>query len=52
MAIAAGVFHSMVLTKEGAVLSFGDGFNGRLGHGDKVNQHVPKLITGMLGSSF
>ena len=44
VAIAAGDFHSMVLTEEGSVLSFGCGYDGRLGHGDTGDQLVPKII--------
>ena len=44
-AIAAGGRHSMVLTDEGAVLSFGYGGDGQLGHGDRKRcQHEPKYI--------
>ncbi len=44
VAIAAGRNHSMVLTDGGAVLSFGGGKSGQLGHGDQENQYVPKVI--------
>ena len=44
VAIAAGSYQSMVLTDEGAVLSFGDGWSGQLGHGDEERQLVPKVI--------
>ena len=47
VAIAAGGGHSMVLTGEGTVLSFGDGVSGRLGHGDEEDQLVPKVIAGL-----
>jgi len=45
VAIAAGAQHSMVLTDEGEVLSFGNGDNGVLGHSDLQHvQSVPKVI--------
>ncbi len=44
VAIAAGDSHSMVLTDEGKVLSFGKGLIGELGHGDQEDQLVPKVI--------
>ncbi len=44
VAIAAGMHHTMVLTDEGKVLSFGNGHNGTLGHGDEAVQCVPKVI--------
>ena len=50
VAIAAGNKHSMVLTGKGEVLSFGDGGNGQLGHGDDKDQHEPKVIEEMRGT--
>ncbi len=47
MAIAAGRYHSTVLTNEGNVLSFGWGWFGQLGHGDTERQLVPKVIAGL-----
>ena len=44
VAIAAGGNHSMVLTDGGAVLTFGCGKSGQLGHGDVENQYEPKVI--------
>ena len=49
VAIAAGGYHSMVLTDEGVVLSFGHGWYGRLGHGDEMTQWVPKVIEALSG---
>ena len=49
VAITAGFSHSMVLTNEGAVLSFGNGQHGRLGHGDEEEQLVPKVIAALRG---
>jgi alpha-tubulin suppressor-like RCC1 family protein len=43
-AVLAGDFHSLVLTEAGAVLSFGVGAHGRLGHGDEEQQRMPKVI--------
>ena len=51
VAIAAGDCHSMVLTDEGSVLSFGAGVYGNLGHAHEphyeVNQFVPKVIAAL-----
>jgi alpha-tubulin suppressor-like RCC1 family protein len=44
VAVAAGECHSLVLTEAGAVLSFGMGDHGCLGHGDEEEQHTPKGI--------
>jgi len=45
IAIAAGAAHSLVLTNEMEVLSFGMGRFGRLGHGDEADQTKPTTIT-------
>jgi alpha-tubulin suppressor-like RCC1 family protein len=45
--VAAGFFHSMVLTSEGDVWTWGDGDHGRLGHGNEVQQNVPKRVGGL-----
>jgi alpha-tubulin suppressor-like RCC1 family protein len=37
----------MVLTSEGGVWTWGDGRNGRLGHGNTLNQNVPKRVGGL-----
>lgn len=52
VAIAAGSYHSMVLTDKGAVLSFGKGKFGRLGHGDEVDQREPVVIAGLRGNRY
>ena len=49
VAIAAGGVHSMALTDEGAVLSFGHGKHGQLGHGDEEDLLVPKVIEALRG---
>ena len=49
VAIAMGQDHSLVLTDEGAVLSFGHGGHGRLGHGDRKTQRTPKEIEALRG---
>jgi alpha-tubulin suppressor-like RCC1 family protein len=45
--VAADVIHSMVLTSEGGVWTWGDGDNGRLGHGNTDRQNVPKRVGGL-----
>ena len=47
--VSAGQWHSLVLTESGEVYSFGDGSDGRLGHGDQEDQNLPKLIEAMRG---
>ena len=49
VAVAAGNGHSLVLTEAGAVFSFGRCGGGQLGHGDTMNQHLPRLIEALRG---
>jgi alpha-tubulin suppressor-like RCC1 family protein len=44
VSVSAGENHSLALTADGAVWSWGDGAYGRLGHGDQQNQLLPKKI--------
>ena len=44
VAVSAGYFHSLALTAEGAVWSWGSGGVGQLGHGDMQNQLLPKKV--------
>jgi hypothetical protein len=45
--VAAGLYHSMVLTSDGDVWTWGDGDDGRLGHGNTDRQNVPKRVGGL-----
>ena len=47
--VSVGRQHSLVLTEAGAVLSFGLGELGQLGHGDDERQHTPKVIEALRG---
>ena len=47
--MSAGAAHSLALTADGAVWSWGDGYNGRLGHGDEQHQLLPKKIDALAG---
>jgi alpha-tubulin suppressor-like RCC1 family protein len=42
--VAAGVDHSMVLTRDGDVFTWGSGNAGQLGHGNMDHQNVPKRV--------
>ena len=44
VAVSAGDKHSLALTADGAVWSWGNGGFGELGHGDEQNQLLPKKI--------
>jgi len=43
-AVSAGAEHTLVLTADGNVYSFGNGASGQLGHGNTASQDVPTLI--------
>ena len=43
--ITCGNDHSICITASGEVYSWGLGTNGQLGHGDKLSQKIPKLIS-------
>ena len=47
--VAAGQQHSLVLTSAGGVYSFGSGFAGKLGHGDRRNQLAPRRVEALRG---
>ena len=45
VAVSAGAFHSIALTADGAVLTWGKGETGCLGHGEDLSdQLLPKKI--------
>ena len=43
--VSAGGMHSLVLSDSGKVYSFGWGEKGQLGHGNKENQLIPRVIS-------
>jgi alpha-tubulin suppressor-like RCC1 family protein len=45
--VAAGKHHSMALTATGCLYSWGKGDKGQLGHGDKENVAVPRVVGGI-----
>ncbi|PSR84717.1 E3 ubiquitin-protein like [Actinidia chinensis var. chinensis] len=47
--IASGGYHSLALTDEGKVLSWGFGGHGQLGHFSTQNQKIPTTIEGLTG---
>ena len=49
VAVATAGDHSLALTADGAVWSWGYGGQGRLGHGDQQNQLLPKKIEAFAG---
>lgn len=47
--VACGACHSLMLTREGAVLALGDGANGRLGLGHTFSVDTPTKVRGLCG---
>jgi chromosome segregation ATPase len=47
--VAAGSFHTVVLTQQGEVFSWGCGRDGQLGHGDWGSPRVPHLVKALQG---
>ena len=49
VAVAAGSRHTMCLTQEGCVFTFGAGAWGVLGHGDEAREDTPRLVEALEG---
>ena len=49
MSVSATAFHSLALTADDAVWSWGYGASGQLGHGDQQHQLLPKKIEAFAG---
>ena len=49
IAVLAGADHSLAITADGAVWSWGYGAYGQLGHGDEQHQLLPKKVEGLAG---
>lgn len=47
--LAAGGSHTLAISTEGRVFSFGFGQGGRLGHGDEASQPTPRLVNALRG---
>ena len=45
----AGQYHSVALTIDGRIFSWGWGVHGQLGHGDTDEKNTPTLVTSLLG---
>ena len=44
--LACGKYHTIVLTEDGHMWTFGDGSKGILGHGDRYRRYTPTLVLG------
>merc|ERR1711935_1299574 len=49
MYVAAGDNHTLCVTADGSLFSWGGNVNGQLGVGDTETRHVPTLVTGLQG---
>jgi len=49
VAVSAGEYHSLAITADGSAWSWGDGYPGKLGHGDEQTQLLPKKIEAFAG---
>jgi len=49
IALSAGTRHSLAITADGSVWSWGDGGFGKLGHGDQQTQLLPKKVEALAG---
>jgi hypothetical protein len=47
VSVVCGAFHCLALTSSGAVVSWGRGADGALGHGDNRDREVPTLIASL-----
>ena len=52
VAVSAGITHSLAITPDGSAWSWGNGGQGQLGHGDALNQLLPKKIEAFAGQRF
>mmetsp|Transcript_14285 Transcript_14285/g.39698 ORF Transcript_14285/g.39698 Transcript_14285/m.39698 type:complete len:660 (+) Transcript_14285:305-2284(+) len=50
--IAAGSGHTVVLTTDGEVFTWGRGDDGRLGHGENMWKYVPRMIQSLAGQAM
>ena len=44
IAVSAGGDHNIALTADGAIFTWGEGYAGRLGHGNHLYQQLPKKV--------
>ena len=49
VSVAAGAGHSLALTASGSVWSWGRGEDGKLGHGDRQSQPLPRQVEAFAG---
>jgi hypothetical protein len=47
--ISCGPFHCAAVTNDGALFTWGEGFGGKLGHGDQVSRSQPAAVAALAG---
>ena len=47
--VSCGPFHSAAVTSEGQLFTWGEGFGGKLGHGDQICRTHPTLVSALAG---
>ena len=47
--LSAGKFHSLAVSKDGNLYSWGHGRHGKLGHGDELSQPLPLKVLALIG---
>ena len=52
IALAAGWAHSVAITNQGAVFTWGCGMDGRLGHGSHADQYAPTQVRALAAGSL
>lgn len=52
IAVNSGGKHCLALSSEGHVYSWGEGDDGKLGHGNRLSVDRPKLIEALLGTEI
>lgn len=49
--ISCGMDHTVALTKDGGVFTFGAGTYGQLGHGSQAVETLPRMVLELMGST-
>ena len=47
--VSCGPFHCAAISADGQLFTWGEGFGGKLGHGDQSNRTHPALVQALVG---
>ena len=47
--VSCGPFHCAAVSSDGRLFTWGEGFGGKLGHGDQGNRSQPALVQALAG---